>query len=201
MDKNMLMIIICILIFYIVYLKIDENIQKSRNTFNNNKEIEEEQEPVEKFQNNIVSNKNKEFDPYTFYKHNSKESNISKNKLEFDFDYETDFKYKDYDKSDDNKYFKETFDQDHMMHDELEHENLVHENLVDKNVVSDNLVPDNLDSNFIYSMPFPENTSIELAQFTAENVTDLYDVNSMEELYNNLNADPYQGYKSLKYML
>ena len=59
----------------------------------------------------------------------------------------------------------------------------------------------NLESNAIYSVPFPENTSIELAQFTAENVTDLFKSNNMEDLYNNINGDVYRGYKTLKYML
>jgi hypothetical protein len=63
------------------------------------------------------------------------------------------------------------------------------------------LVPNDLDSNAIYSVPFPENTSIELAQFTAENVTDLFNSNNMEDLYNNINADVYRGYKTMKYML
>ena len=50
-------------------------------------------------------------------------------------------------------------------------------------------------------MPFPENTSIELASFTAENVTDLYDADNMENLYDTINADIYRGYKTLKFML
>jgi hypothetical protein len=65
----------------------------------------------------------------------------------------------------------------------------------------DFLVPTQLESNAIYSVPFPENTSIELAQFNAENVTDLFKSNNIEDLYNNINADVYKGYKTMKYML
>jgi hypothetical protein len=57
------------------------------------------------------------------------------------------------------------------------------------------------DPNFIYSMPFPENTSIQLANFNAENVTNKFEGSSMEELYNTINADVYKGYKNLNHML
>ena len=50
-------------------------------------------------------------------------------------------------------------------------------------------------------MPFPENTSGELPLFTAENVTNKYDANNMQDLYDTINNDVYKGYKTLKYML
>ena len=171
------MIIICIIIFYIVYLKIHENIHKKVKKEKEEEPVEiEEEEEKEEFQNNIVSNKKNEFDPYTFYKHTSKEREILKNKLDVDLDYD----YDDIDDIDDKKYFKETFDQSPIL---------------------DELVSDNIEPNFIFSMPFPENTSNELPVFTAEDVVNKYDASNMGDLYNTINADMYRGYKTLKYML
>jgi hypothetical protein len=170
MDKNIITTIIIFFIFYLVYLKINEKSNFSKKI---RIEIDSDLE-YENFENNIVPNK---FDINNFYKTN----NIINNKItkdNFDYDYETDFKYKN----------------NPIVEDVSEHFGNLNNNI-------QFLVPNNLESNAIYSVPFPENTSIELAQFTAENVTDLFKSNNMEDLYNNINGDVYRGYKTLKYML
>jgi hypothetical protein len=215
MDKNILTVGICIFIFYMVYLKINQNISNHETI-----KYENHQEPLEHDESNDLEefkNIDKEiFDPYTFYKKSDKQPLITKiTKDNFDIDYEPGFNYNiEFDKYDNSHYNREHYGSDENLVSQGRPIKLSEENktnlfkegslLLDherSSKSSDLLVPNDLEPNFIYSMPFPENTSIELAQFTAENVTDLYDANSMEELYNNLNADAYQGYKSLKYML
>lgn len=213
------MILVCLIIFYIVFLKINHNLYT--NIDKDNLELETELD-MEEFQNNIEKNKS-EFDIYNFYKNNSSNKEDSKiTKYNYDYDYEIDFKYKNI------PIIKEDFHQGQVyLNNNLNLEsqgsgsrlnekkskinmigapntfeeaspNWVHTTMTgDPNY----LVPNELESNVIYSIPFPENTSIELAQFTAENVTDLYKSNNMEDLYNNINADVYRGYKTLKYML
>jgi hypothetical protein len=209
MDKNIITTLICSLIFYLVYLKITENnIHKKREI-----EIEPEIEH-ENFGNNIVTDK---FDIHNFYKNKTK-TNTSKKitKDNFDDDYETDFKYKDIPIiGEDNKEHFHNFVMYTNNNLNLQTQGGGKRNLESQNSVlldskwvystmtgnPDFLVPNELEPNFIYSVPFPENTSIELAQFNAENVTDLFKSNNMEDLYNNINADVYKGYKTMKYML
>jgi len=217
MDKNILTMILCVIIFYIVFLKINHSLH---NKENNNHEIEIDIDEMdiepEQFKNNSDNN------IYNFYKNLSKNDPIEITKDNYDYDYETDFKYKN------TPIIQEDFHQSKVyLHNNLNLKsqgagsrknektstintfgapntfeeaspNWIHTTMTgDPNF----LVPNDLDANFIYSVPFPENTSIELAQFTAENVTDLFKSNNMEDLYNNINADVYRGYKTLKYML
>lgn len=181
MDKNILIIVICVLIFYIVYLKLNLNIQKEKK-----EDVEIELEDTEHFQNNNnIELTSKNFDPYTFYtKTINKTVSPKITKDNFDDNYESIL-------DEDLKYFKEDFSgsisKDQLFTDKIE--------LFNQESYSDNT------SNFVHSMPFPENTSIELAQFNAENVTDKFKGDNMEELYNTINADVYRGYKTLKYML
>jgi hypothetical protein len=213
MDKNIITTFVCIIIFYIVYLKISsQNIQY--------KKLEEELKPdieVENFGNNIENNK---FDIYNFYdKLKNPNIPVKITKDNYDYDYETDFKYKNV------PIIKEDFRYSKMYpnndvnfesqgggtinqgkNSNLESTKLPTSNIrfqaESPNIINtDFLIPNNLDSNSIYLVPFPENTSIELAQFTAENVTDLFKSNNMEDLYDNINADVYRGYKTMKYML
>ena len=205
MDKKLIIILICGLIIFVVYLSLDKNMSKKEIKIK--KEINHKLVDSETFnqKNNIA------FDPYTFYTKNNKldDSNnkIKYTKENFDYDYESDFKY----------------------NDELTSKNLIFHHK-DKNLQTQSvpklsqlkktsvylkteptnydegnqdefLVPNDLESNSIFSMPFPENTSTELANFTAENVTDLFDADNMGDLYNNINGDIYRGYKTLKYML
>ena len=120
-----------------------------------------------------------------------------------DFDYETDFKYKNLDIIDNNscrniEHF--SYNNQSLEPLKLSDENIYLERL-STDMLNKGLVLNEFEPNFVYSMPFPENTSVELATFTAENVTNLYNSNNMEDLYNNINADPYKGYKTLNYML
>lgn len=206
MDKNIITTFICLIVFYIVYLKIS----------NYNEKFEQEQDSEkEEFENNIDTNH--KFDIYNFY-NNMANPNISEKitKDNFDFDYETDFKYKN------TPIVSERIQEDFRYSQMYPNNNVNFESQgggtleVEKNSTLSNirfqeespnftntnfLVPNDLDSNAIFSVPFPENTSIELAQFNAENVTDLYNADNMEDLYNNINADVYRGYKTMKYML
>jgi hypothetical protein len=210
MDKNIITTFICLIVFYIVYLKI--SYQDKNNKFEDEQELKIDNE---EFENNIDTNR--KFDIYNFYS-NMSNSNTPKKitKDNFDFDYETDFKYKNIPIV--SERIKEDFRYSHMyphnnvnlesqgggVHDEEKNSTLSNIRFQEEspNFTNTNfLVPNEIDSNVIYSIPFPENTSIELAQFNAENVTDLYNANNMEDLYNNINADVYRGYKTMKYML
>ena len=193
MDKKEIIILICGLIIFLVYLSLD-----NENPTQEEKRLESKLMNVERFnqKNNIA------FDPYTFYTKNNKldqPTNPTKyTKENFDFDYESDFKYKE-----------------HFLDTNLQTQSVPKLSQLKKTATylktepvgkfnessNDFLVPNDLDSNSIFSMPFPENTSIELANFTAENVTDLFDADNMGDLYNNINGDMYRGYKTLKYML
>ena len=216
MDKNIITTLICILIFYFVYLKIIENSSSHKK---NEVEIEPEIEQ-ENFGNNIVDNK---FDIHNFYKNTFKNHETHKiTKDNFDFDYETDFKYKNepiiapeknvYDLSSEHFHGGVMYPNNNLnlkaqgggKRDNEKTSSLEGSpNWVYNTMTGDPnfLVPNELEPNFIHSVPFPENTSIELAQFNAENVTDLFRSNNIEDLYNNINADVYRGYKSMKYML
>jgi hypothetical protein len=172
---------------------------------------------VEDFGNNIENSK---FDVYKFYNKLTNQNIPSKiTKDNFDYDYETDFKYKNIpiikeDFTDNQMYPKNNVNfesQGGGTREQEKHSTIKSGKLSMSNLrfqeESPNfrnikfLVPNDMDSNAIYSVPFPENTSIELSQFTAENVTDLYNSQNMEDLYNNINADVYRGYKTMKYML
>jgi len=223
MDKNIILTLGCIVIFYLVYLKITEKTNKQNKP--SKKNVEDDSE-IEGFQNNIVTDS---VDIYNIYKNRTKTVTSYKiTKDNFDFDYETDFKYKDIPIiGDDNLEF---FHQDiiypnnnmnfqsqgggNRMNEKTSSIKLPGASVADilneespnwvyKTLTGDPdfLVPTQLESNAIYSVPFPENTSIELAQFNAENVTDLFNSNNMEDLYNNINADVYRGYKTMRYML
>jgi hypothetical protein len=203
MDKNILTIGICIFIFYIVYLKINQNNKKDYHK-EENKEDKVEELKLEEYKN--ISKPL--FDPYTYYKSSDKymiDTTITKDN--YDFDYETDFKYKNLDIIDNNSCRNiEHFSYNNQSLDpqgiplKLSDENIYLERL-STDMLNKGLVLNEFEPNFVYSMPFPENTSVELATFTAENVTNLYNSNNMEDLYNNINADPYKGYKTLNYML
>jgi hypothetical protein len=212
MDKNIITTFICIIVFYIVYLKIS---QQDKMNF----EIEHESEIEEEFENNIDDNR--KFDIYNFYNKMSNPQVSEKiTKDNFDFDYETDFKYKNipivaeriqedfrytpmYPRSNINFESQGGGSREQEKNSNIESRvsNLRFQEESPNFTNAEFLVPNNLDSNAIYSVPFPENTSIELAQFNADNVTDLYKADNMENLYNNINADVYRGYKSMKYML
>ena len=193
MDKNIVIIFVCGLILLGVYLLMNEK-------------------PSNKPDDNLIGAEmfnselnNKEFDLYRFYTKSQKvQNNNIITKDNFDFDYETDFKYNEH-FSDDNVQTQTTPNltilKKTSTYKETAPNNILDEsvNWIDKKI--DFLIPNNLDSNSVYSMPFPENTSIELASFTAENVTDLYDADNMENLYDTINADIYRGYKTLKFML
>jgi hypothetical protein len=210
MDKNIITTFICIIVFYIVYLKISHQ---------DKRKFEIEQEPEienEEFENNIDTNR--KFDIYNFYNKMSNPQVPEKiTKDNFDFDYETDFKYKNIpivaERIQEDFRYTQMYPKNNMnfesqgggSRDQEKNSTLV-SNLrfqeESPNFTNAKfLVPNDLDSNAIYSVPFPENTSIELAQFNADNVTDLYNADNMEDLYNNINADVYRGYKSMKYML
>jgi hypothetical protein len=213
MDKNIITTFICLIVFYIVYLKI--SYQDKNNKF---EVVQEPEIEKEEFENNIDTNH--KFDIYKFYnKMSNSNSNVPEKitKDNFDFDYETDFKYKNI------PIVKERIKEDFRYTPMYPNNNVNLDSQgggsreQEKNFTSVSnlrfqeespnfintsfLVPNDLDSNAIYSVPFPENTSIELAQFNADNVTDLYNQNNMEDLYNNINADVYRGYKTMKYML
>jgi hypothetical protein len=217
MDKNIITTFVCIIIFYIVYLKISsQHIKKEKIEIETEPEIE-----IENFGNNIENNN---FDVYKFY--NKLTNPIVHTKItkdNYDYDYESDFKYKNipiiaedikenfgynpmYPKNNLNFESQGGGSREQEKDSTLESPNLPRSNLrfqeESPNFTNKKfLVPNDMDSNAIYSVPFPENTSIELAQFTAENVTDLFNSNNMEDLYNNINADVYRGYKTMKYML
>lgn len=214
MDKNIVIIFVCGLIIFVVLKYLDKysTLNESKRSNKHDKLIDIELFNSEK--NNIELSSNSTFDPYTFYTKLNKPNipNIPNNKYNkdnFDFDYETNFKYTEH-FSDDNietqsvdklSSLKKTsvYLQSEPINEIDESPNWI---TYDNNNNNNNfLVPNELESNSIYSMPFPENTSIELASFTAENVTDLYDADNMENLYNTINADMYRGYKTLKYML
>ena len=201
MDKKLSIILGCGIIIFIVYLYLDNDTSVSKS---------EKKVDLEKFNNNnIVSNK-PSFDPYTFYTQNNKLNKENKQtkytKENFDFDYETDFKY------------NELFLDKNLESQSVDNLSKLKKTAtylksqptpLENNDGSPNwtkhddefLIPNELESNSIYSMPFPENTSIELANFTAENVANLYDADNMENLYNTINADMFKGYKTMKYML
>ena len=198
MDKNILIICVCGIIIFIIFLQMDKKYSVQKN----NAVDFERFDPKE----NIIES-NKVFDPYTFYTSLNKQStknNITKDN--FDFDYETDFKYKDN--------IVENFSDDNLKaqgDDRLsiiEKTNIIKRNAplndLDEspNCIDNNfLIDHDLESNVIFSMPFPENTSGELPLFTAENVTNKYDANNMQDLYDTINNDVYKGYKTLNYML
>ena len=198
MDKNILIICVCGIIIFIIFLQMDKKYPVQKN----NTVDFELFNPKE----NIIES-NKVFDPYTFYTNLNKQStknNITKDN--FDFDYETDFKYKD---------MVENFSDDNLKAQGdyrlsiLEKTNIIKRNAplnnLDElpNCIDNNnfLIENDLESNAIFSMPFPENTSGELPLFTAENVTNKYDANNMQDLYDTINNDVYKGYKTLNYML
>lgn len=213
MDKKLIIILICGLIIFIVYLFLDKNMDKKEIK----KELEHEFIDFEAFnqKNNIA------FDPYTFYTKNNKldDSNnkIKYTKENFDFDYESDFKYNDELKSKNRilNYKDKNLQAQSVpklsqlkktaIYLETEPTNNKEQSpnwtTYNESNQDEFLVPNDLESNSIFSMPFPENTSIELANFTAENVADLFDADNMGDLYNNINGDVYRGYKTLKYML
>jgi len=203
MDKNILIICICGIIIFIIFLQMDKKYSV--------KKIKGDNQPVE-FElfdpkENIIES-NKVFDPYTFYTSLNKQS--TKNiitKDNFDFDYETDFKYKDN--------IVENFSDDNLKAQGdyrlsiIEKTNIIKRkaplndlnespNCIDNNNF---LIQNDLESNAIFSMPFPENTSGEIPLFTAENVANKYDANNMQDLYDTINNDVYKGYKTLNYML
>jgi hypothetical protein len=68
----------------------------------------------------------------------------------------------------------------------------------DLNLFMDNLIQE---PQFFNPLDFPENTSLELKPFTSDNVTDMYNANTIPDLYNKINADPYLVYKNNDYML
>jgi hypothetical protein len=55
--------------------------------------------------------------------------------------------------------------------------------------------------NFMYSVDFPENTSYELRATTSDYITDMYESNTISDLYDAANNDIFKGYKNNKYML
>lgn len=199
MDKNTLIICVCGIIIFIIFLQMDKKYSVKKN----NTVDFELFNPKE----NIIES-NKVFDPYTFYTSLNKQS--TKNiitKDNFDFDYETDFKYKDN--------IVENFSDENLKAQGdnrlsiIEKTNLIKRNAplnnLDEspNCVDNNnfLIENDLESNTIFSIPFPENTSGELPLFTAENVVNKYDAHNMQDLYNTINNDVYKGYKTLNYML
>jgi hypothetical protein len=214
MDKNIITTFVCIIIFYIVYIKISsQNIKQEKIEV----EIEPEME-MENFGNNL---ENIKFDIYNYYNNLTSSTVPTKiTKDNFDYDYETDFKYKNvpiiaqdntehyhpgvyYPKKDlnfdtqggGNMFDEKRYSKVSNIRFQEESPNFTTTGKINF------LVPNKLESNATYSVPFPENTSIELAQFNAENVTDLYNADNMENLYNNINADVYRGYRTMKYML
>jgi uncharacterized protein (UPF0333 family) len=68
----------------------------------------------------------------------------------------------------------------------------------DLNILMNDLVQE---PQFFNPLDFPENTSLELKPFTSDSVTDMYSANTIPELYNKINADPYLVYKNNDYML
>ena len=68
----------------------------------------------------------------------------------------------------------------------------------DMNLLIDDLIQE---PQFFNPLEFPENTSLELKPFTSDNVTDMYNANTIPELYNKINADPYLVYKNNDNML
>jgi hypothetical protein len=204
MDKKLGIILGCGIIIFVVYLYLDNdtNISKSEKKVN-----------LEKFNNNIVTDK-PSFDPYTFYTQNNKldreDKQIKYTKENFDFDYETDFKYNELflDKNLESQSVSNlsklkktaTYLKTEPIPLEI-NDRSPNWTTYDNKYDDEFLIPNELESNSIYSMPFPENTSIELGNFTAENVANLYDADNMEDLYNTINADMFKGYKTLKYML
>jgi len=193
-----------------VYLSFEKN----TNVQHSEKKIEHEFIDIEPFsQNNNIA-----FDPYTFYTKNNKLDDLDINekftKDNFDFDYESNFKYKEHFENKNKNKNKNLKTQSVPKLSQLKKTSTYLESepvnklgrspnwtTYNKNNQDEYLIPNDLESNSIFSMPFPENTSIELADFTAENVADLYNADNMEDLYNNINADMYRGYKTLKYML
>jgi len=175
MNKKIIIIFGCGLIIFLVYLSLDNN--NNIKQTNKNKKIND----LEQFnQKNNLELPKPTFDPYTFYTKN--------NKLDQKEDFENDFNLQS---------------QSVPKLSDLKRTStyLKTEQISIPQISSNFLVPSELESNSIFSMPFPENTSIELGNFTAENVTDLFDADNMGDLYNNINADMYKGYKTLKYML
>jgi len=195
MDKNIVVIVVCGIIIFIVFLMLDNN-KCTRPKRNKSSSEEDEHMDIELFENNLESPK-PAFDPYTFYTSMKKsDDKIKYTKDNFDFDYETDFKYKND--------FIENFSDNNLdaqgtnyLSNLEKTSTYLNSSPVDNNL----LVTNELESNSIFSLPFPENTSLELNNFTAENVTNKYDADNMEDLYNTINADVYRGYKTLKYML
>ena len=191
MDKSILIIVICVLVFYIVYLKLNLSIQKEMKEEEEKEELElEDTEHFNNNNNNNIESTSKNFDPYTFYTKTLTKTLPPKiTKENFDDNYETIL-------DEDLKYFKEDFSgsisNTKLFTDSIDAKKTERFN---QEVDTDNI------PNFVYSVPFPENTSIELANFNAENVTDKFKGDNMEELYNTINADVYRGYKTLKYML
>jgi hypothetical protein len=57
-----------------------------------------------------------------------------------------------------------------------------------------------IESNYINQLDFSENTSGELPIFTAETVSQMYDVDNITSLYNTINADIYKGYKTIQFI-
>lgn len=198
MDKKLSIILLCGVIIFIVYLLLNNtnNILQIKNDDKNN--IENELMNIEPFnqENNLALNKNPEFDPYTFY------TKSGLNKDNFDFKYTEHFQDENIQAQGVQNLSKLRKTATYL---ESEPTNKLEEspNWISYNENKNNnfLVPNDLDSNSIFTIPFPENTSIELANFTAENVTDLYDADKMDDLYNSINADPYRGYRTLKFML
>jgi hypothetical protein len=226
MDKKITIILICGFVVYLVFLLInyksvigkqEETVEINTEEFNkeNNIVLNKIETPIFKKLNKTIPeeiselkklnkiDESKKFDPYEFY--------TSLNKL----DVQEEFTKENFDYGIDlNEYYSNknllsqsvknmrrlkrtaTYFETEPVNERKESSNWISQD-EDDNL----LVPNNLEPNFIYSVPFPENTSIELANFTAENVTDLYDANNMEDLYNNINSDVYRGYKTLKYML
>ncbi len=63
------------------------------------------------------------------------------------------------------------------------------------------LAPNDFEPNYVNLLDFPENTSIEIKPFTAENVTSLFEGDTITNLYNNINRDIFRKFKNSTYML
>ena len=163
----------------------------SFDTKDESEEVEYENFTQEK--NNII------LDPYDYYKKFNKSDQFNKKIKLFDDEFD---KVEDFDKI-------EHFEDRNLKAQSVDRLSLLKrtatykksEEVEDLTKNNTYLVPNDLNSNSIFSIPFPENTSIELANFTAENVSDLYQDDNVTDLYNNINADMYKGYKTLKFML
>jgi len=195
MDKKLFIILACGLIIFLIYTCL---YSESNNKINKD-QSDEEYEQFEQ-ENNIV------LDPYNYYKQYNKSEQFN-NKIELFDDVE------ELNKIDINHI--EHFEDRNLKSQSVDRLSLLQRTAtyLETEEVSDSdgspnfaknnsyLIPNDLNSNSIFSIPFPENTSIELSNFTAENVSDIYHNDNVADLYNNINQDMYKGYKTLKFML